>query len=193
MHDIEPYHRWRDLYVASEDERSPFHGRQYDEFKFTQAIYNYYIHPQWDNFGSPTLYLKVLFVDYDKGYTIIELIGEWNDAIGNDIKFLKRDLIDDMTDEGIHRFILICDNVLNFHGDDDCYYEEWYEDIRDEEGWICILNTFKHVEEEMKDTRLQYFVNFGEQYNEVNWRIMAPKSLYSKVKDLLKKRVKRLS
>ena len=92
MHDIEPFHRWREYYVASEDERSPFYGRNYSEFHFSQKIYNYFIHPQWDHFGSATLYVKILYVDYERSYAIIELIGEWNDAIGNDIMFLKRDL-----------------------------------------------------------------------------------------------------
>jgi len=81
MHDIEPYYKWREYYVASEDERSPFFGRTYDEFKFTKKIYNYFIHPQWDYIGSPTLYIKILYVDYTLGYTLIELIGEWNDAV----------------------------------------------------------------------------------------------------------------
>ncbi len=43
--------------------------------------------------GSETLYLKILFVDYDERYAIIELIGEWNDAINNDIMLLKRDIV----------------------------------------------------------------------------------------------------
>ncbi|MEZ5031239.1 MAG: hypothetical protein R2787_07550 [Saprospiraceae bacterium] len=66
MHDIEPHFLWRDLYVASEDRHSPFFRRQYDEFHFTQKVYNYYIHPQWDNLGSTTLYGKALFVDYEE-------------------------------------------------------------------------------------------------------------------------------
>ena len=66
MHDIEPFYNWRHLYVSEEDERSPFYGRIYSEFEFTQTIYNYYIHPQWDEFGSRTLYMKVLLADYDR-------------------------------------------------------------------------------------------------------------------------------
>ena len=65
MHDIEPHYMWRDQYVASDDQRSPFFGRQYDEFRFTKKIYNYFIHPQWDEFGSNTLYLKIIYTDYD--------------------------------------------------------------------------------------------------------------------------------
>ena len=79
MHDIEPFYKWRNYYIASEDEKSPFFGRIYDEFTFKNKIYNYFIHPQWDTIGSPTFYAKSLFVDYEESYAIIELIGEGND------------------------------------------------------------------------------------------------------------------
>ena len=45
MHAIEPHYNWRDYYIASEDERSPFYGRIYSEFEFTHAIYDHVIHP----------------------------------------------------------------------------------------------------------------------------------------------------
>ena len=64
MQDIEPYYSWSHLYTAAEDELSPFYGRVYSEFEYSNTIYNYYIHPQWDVFGSSTLYVKVLFVVY---------------------------------------------------------------------------------------------------------------------------------
>ena len=94
MQDIEPYYNWRDYYIASEDELSPFYQREYSEFEYTNAIYNYLIHPQWDDIDSPTLYIKILFVDYELNYAIIELFGEWNDCINNDIMTLKRDIIE---------------------------------------------------------------------------------------------------
>lgn len=94
MHTIEPYYNWRHLYTAEEDEQSPFFGHVYSEFEFSNTVYNYYIHPQWDEIGSRTLYLKIIFVDYDVNYAIIEMIGEWNDAIENDIQTLKRNVID---------------------------------------------------------------------------------------------------
>ena len=178
MHDIEPYYSWRDKYIASEDERSPFYGRVYDEFRFTHQIYNYYIHPQWDDFGSGTLYLKVIYADYELGYAIIEMLGEWNDCLANDIMYLKREVIDALAEEGIYKYILVCENVLNFHGSDDCYYEEWYEDVNERDGWICFMNLLNHVEEEMRDTQIQHYVNFGEAYNYDNWRALKPKSLY---------------
>lgn len=185
MHDIEPFHLWRDQYIASEDERSPFYGREYDEFQFTQTIYNYYIHPQWDDFGSPTLYTKILFADYDEGFAIMEMLGEWNDCLQNDIMYLKRDLADRMIKQGIYKFILICENVLNFHASDDCYYEEWYEDIRDNDGWICLLNTWKHVEEEMLETRLQEYMHFGGLFNQINWRAQEPLDFFHAIDTLI--------
>jgi hypothetical protein len=187
MHDIEPFFHWRDEYIASEDERSPFYGRVYDEFRFTQTIYNYYIHPQWDNFGSPTLYAKILFADYDEGFAIIEMLGEWNDCLQNDVMFLKRDLADMMIRQGIYKFAFLCENVLNFHSSDDCYYEEWYEDVRDDDGWICFLNLWKHVEEEMLDTRLQDYVHFGHFFNQINWRTMQPDQLFQALDALILK------
>ena len=185
MHDIEPYYRWRDNYIASEDERSPFFGRVYDEFRFTHQIYNYYIHPQWDDFGSATLYLKVIYADYELGYAIIEMLGEWNDCLSNDIMYLKREVVDALSEQGIHKYILICENVLNFHGSDDCYYEEWYEDISDRQGWICFVNTLDHVWEEMRDTQLQHYVNFGREFNNINWRPFKPKALFKSLDKLV--------
>jgi hypothetical protein len=172
MHDIEPYFKWRNVYIASTDEKSPFFGRSYDEFYFTKKIYNYLIHPQWDHFGSPTLYLKVLYVNYNDGLMIVEMIGEWNDAIHNDVMLLKQNLVDQAIDEGIRKFIFLCDNVLNFHGSDDCYYEEWFEDI--EGGYICLVNTQRHVEEEMVETRINYFVHLGEEFNDFTWQKYTP-------------------
>src|ERR1700750_1698675 len=134
MHAIEPFYNWRHIYTAEEDPRSPFYGRVYSEFEFSQAVYNYYIHPQWDEFGSRTLYLKILFADYEFHFAVIEMIGEWNDAIENDIMILKRDVIDKMIEKGINKFILVPENVLNFHSGDKDYYQEWYEEVSDAGG-----------------------------------------------------------
>lgn len=75
--------------------------------------------------------------------------------------FLKRDLIDILSKNNIYKFIIFCDNVLNYHGDDDCYYEEWYDDIKDDIGWVCLVNTFDHVAAEMQRYSLQYYLNYG--------------------------------
>ncbi len=185
MHDIAPFHRWQDDYDSAGDKNSPFYRRTYDEFGYSLKVYNHFIHPQWDEFGSLTLYLKILFADYEEGFAIIEMIGEWNDCLYNDVMFLKREVADELMRHGIRKFIIIAENVLNFHASDDCYYEEWYEDVKDEDGWICLLNLFPHVEEEMNDARLGYYLNFGRRLNEVNWRALSPKNLLIKVEDLM--------
>ena len=185
MHDIEPYYKWRDRYSSERDDKSPFYGRVYSEFTYTNKIYNYFIHPQWDDFGSQTLYLKIIFVDYLEGFAMIELIGEWNDCLHNDIMYLKREVIDRMLKQGIHKYILFCSNVLNFHGSDDAYYEEWSEDVQDEGGWVCFVNTLDHVYEEMQSTRLHYYVNLGVNYNHVNWRGKKPMDIFNAVENVL--------
>lgn len=190
MHDIEPHFKWRDHYTAERDKKSPFYGRSYSEFSFTNQIYNYYIHPQWDNMGSNTLYLKLLFTDYEKQFAIIELIGEWNDCLYNDIMFLKREVIDVLIKNDITKFILIGENVLNFHSGDNCYYEEWYEDIRDEDGWITFLNLHEHVTEEMTTAQIQFYCNLGGIFNEVNWRPYKPQNLFEVIDAMVNNSIK---
>lgn len=187
MQDIEPFYNWRHLYIASEDERSPFFEREYSEFLYTNAIYNYLIHPQWDDIDSPTLYIKILFVDYEQGYGIIELIGEWNDCINNDIMLLKRDIIEQMMQYGIKKFILIGENVLNYHASDDEYYQEWFEEVED--GWIAFLNFRKHVLDEFQRANIDYYILSGGQLNDIAWRTSTPQQLFEKVDHYVQKRI----
>ena len=187
MHEIEPYYKWRDDYIASEDERSPFYETEYNEFEFDKQVYNYLLHPQWDSFGSNTLYIKVLYADYDLGFTIIELIGEWNDAIDNDIMLLKREILELMMDEGINHFILLGENVLNFHTSDDSYYEEWFQEVED--GWIAGVNFREHVLDEFKQSNIDYYINFGGGLENMNWRALKPVQFFQKVEDQLQKRL----
>jgi hypothetical protein len=189
MHDIEPYYFWRDEYIASEDSDSPFFNREYNEFFFENKIYNYYIHPQWDPFGSPTLYTKVLYVDYDLEFAILEMFGEWNDCIQNDIMFLKRNLAEPMMDKGIKKFILICENVLNFHGHEDCYYEEWHEEVQDMGGYVALVNTLNHVTDEFRATYLDYYMFFGAPLNELNWRKLKPSQVVTSVEYALSRQI----
>lgn len=187
MHDIEPYYRWRDDYIAAEDENSPFYNTQYSEFEFDKQVYNYLLHPQWDSFGSNTLYLKILFVDYDRGYCIIEFIGEWNDAISNDIMLMKRELFDVMVDQGINKFVLIGENVLNFHYSDDSYYEEWFQEVED--GWIAGINFREHVIREFRSANIDYYISFGGELDELNWRSLKPLQVFKKVEEQLLRRL----
>jgi hypothetical protein len=185
MHEIEPFHLWRDYYIASEDKLSPFFRRQYSEFHFTNKIYNYYIHPQWDFFGSSTLYCKIIFADYNKQFAVIEFIGEWNDALHNDIMEMKHGLIDVLIKHGIRKFILIGENVLNFHASDELYYEEWYDDIKDDDGWIVGLNFRDHVVQEMRKTKIHYYINLGETYNDILWRKVKPFNMRELIETLM--------
>ena len=187
MHSIEPFYNWRHLYIASEDERSPFFGKEYSEFEFSHAIYNYVIHPQWDEIGSSTLFIKLLYADYDKHFCIIELIGEWNDVLYNDIMFLKRNIIDPMIEEGINRFILIGENILTFYSGDNDYYSEWFDDLED--GWIVAINFRQHVIEEFVSSRLDYYIAFGGSFNAFNWRAWQPESLFEKIESMVMKRL----
>jgi len=187
MHEIEPYYRWRDYYIAAEDERSPFFKREYDEFQYSQKIYNYFLHPQWDTIGSPTLYIKILFTDYIQQFSILELIGEWNDCINNDIMFLKREVIDNLTYEGISKFLLIGENVLNFHGSDDCYYEEWYDDMAGKDGWITMINLREHVIEEMDQYSLASYLNYGYHLIDLNWRTHKPEQAIDLIENRFRK------
>jgi hypothetical protein len=186
MHEIEPYYNWRHLYTAEEDERSPFYGRVYSEFEFSQTIYNYYIHPQWDEFGSRTLYMKLLYADYDLHFVIIELIGEWNDAIENDIMTLKRDIIDKLEAEGITKFILITENVLNFHSGDKDYYIEWFEEATDENGWIVALNMPEATQYDFRKRKLNYFIELMQL---CNWRSYKPEDLFTIINDEISRRL----
>lgn len=187
MQDIEPFYNWRELYIAADDELSPFHGNEYSEFEYSNTVYNYYIHPQWDTFGSNTLYLKVLYADYDRGFSVIEFIGEWNDALYNDVMFLKREVIEPMMGNGISRFILIGENVLNFHGSDDCYYEEWYQEVED--GWITAINFRPHVLKEMERFNLDYYLISGGELDELNWRLFNPLELLNRVESVITRRI----
>ncbi len=187
MHDIEPYYNWLHLYSAAEDELSPFYGREYSEFNFTHTVYNYLIHPQWDEFGSNTLYIKILYVDYSDGYAIIEMIGEWNDALYNDIMMLKRDVVEALEYEGITRFVMIGENVLNFHSSDDSYYEEWFQETED--GWIAFVNFRDHVLEEFRRTHIDYYVNFGGELDNISWRKLAPRQLFEKINQIMSRRL----
>ena len=187
MQDIEPYYNWRHIYAAEEDARSPFYGRTYNEFQYTMQVYNYFIHPQWDYVGeSETLYIKILFVDYQQHYAIIEMIGEWNDAIENDIMHLRRNVTDTMYKNGIYKFILIGESVLNFHSSDDSYYEEWHEQIEDENGWLVLLNL---PQQSMHDFKIARITNYLEMLELPQWRTLRPELMFALIDEEMGRRL----
>ncbi len=176
MQTIEPYLRWSAIYSGYADSLSPFYGHSNDGFTCTHTIYDHYIHPLWDSIGSKTLYLKLQYVDYQQHYAIIELMGEWNDCLYNDIMYLKREVIDVLVQAGVSKFILIGENVLNFHYSDDLYYEEWLDDCED--GWIVALNFRDHVLAEMDKLNLHNYLLYGGALNTVKWRTLTPQKLF---------------
>lgn len=182
MHNIEPFPNWQHLYLAEEDESSPFFGQEHSEFEFSNTVYNYYIHPQWDEFGSKTLYLKVLFADYEQQFCIIEFIGEWNDAVENDIMQLKRSVIDPILSTGILKFILIMEQVLSFHSSDDSYYQEWAEELEETDGWVVFLNAPEYEKEEFHNAHIDRYCFF---MNYPQWRTHQPQHLFEMLEEKL--------
>ena len=187
MHTITPFHRWETDYDPATDEKSPFYGKEYNYDLYSDTIYGYYIDPAWDCIGSETLYVKLIFVDYDRKYAIIEMIGEWNDAIENDIMYFKTNVTNHLIKNGIQDFILLGANILNFHGSDDCYYEEWFEDVED--GWICAINFQTFVYQEWRKYNIDAYLNYGGELEIDNWRTMKAPHFYEKVKEIMQKRL----
>ena len=179
MHALEPFYNWQHQYVSEADPRSPFYGRKHSEFEYSHTIYNFYIHPQWDDLGSKTLYGKVLIADYEERYVILELIGEWNDAVENDIMTLKREVLEPFESEGIRCFILIAENVLNFHSDISDYYEELAEELADLGGWIVCLNMPDASRDEFEQAGLDRFLPLRDL---PDWRKYKPIHLFRKWK-----------
>ena len=186
MHELEPTYNWRKYYISEVDKKSPFYGRTYG-YSYQNTIYGYYIDPNWDDIGSETLYCKILMVDYATRYAVIELFGEWNDALHNDIMFLKRTVIDYLVEKGIYQFILIGENILQFHGGEQDYYEEWFEDIED--GWIAAVSFRDFILEEFRRYHLDSYINFGGTLQIENWRTMKPNLFYESVKGLIMRRL----
>lgn len=196
MHDIEPYSNWIKYYNSSEDNRSPFFGKKYNFERYSDTIYGYYIDPAWDFMGSETLYIKILYTNYASGFTVIELFGEWNDAIYNDIMYLKRNILDELRAAGINKFILLGENVLNFHGSDDSYYEEWFDEVEDTEGmvevgpgWIAAVSFPDFIQDELKKYHIDQYVNMGGTLQVSNWRTLHPLVFFDMIDGLIQRRI----
>ncbi len=190
MHSIQPHSAWRSRYIASEDSRSPFFLNQGAPSNgIYHQMYDYVINPEWDDIGCETLFLKVLFVDYAEGCAIIELIGEWNDALHNDIMEVKRRVIDPMLLEGVQRFVLIGDNLLNLHAGSEEYYAEWAEEVEEEGGWVVGLNFRQHVFDELAQARISRYLWSGERFRLSTWRVKDPLSLCQAVEIMVQKRL----
>jgi hypothetical protein len=118
---------------------------------------------------------------------VIELLGEWNDILYNDIMFLYRNVIETLLENDIRYFILIGENVLNFHSDTADYYEEWFDNL--DVGWIIGLNFRDHVVFEFSQANLDYYIAFGGRFDMFPWRTMLPDQLFKLLDELMTKRL----
>ncbi len=102
---------------------------------------------------------------------------------------LKSEVGDVLQSEGIHRFILIGENVLNFHFSDDCYYDEWFDEVTGDDGWIALLNFREHVITDMQSIDLDSYFVLGGELSEIGWRTYSPSNLYQRIDDCVSQRL----
>jgi hypothetical protein len=186
LHDIEPFYGWLQWYNQQMDPNSPFHEVEHNQFVFNRSINEIPAHPLWDEIGSESLLVKILFADYDEGYAIIELFGEWNDLFENDYKLFSENCLTFLIDAGISRFILVCENVFHTYLQSDDYYDALQDELGDE-GWICLLRARPHVKEEMEHYGIAPYFYWSELLDELNWRKLRPEPLYELVADRIRK------
>ena len=178
MHNLEPFYGWRDFYRAEDDDKSPFYEKEYNEFEFSEVIYNHYIHPQWDSIESDTLFAKIIYVNYDSGMAMVELIGEWNDAISNDIELLIANLLDFLINEGVNKIILLGTYVLNYHAGENDYYLDLLDKL--EGGWLKYLEFSEPVLNEMRANGVLDYLS-PVNLQSINWRIKQPEAILNEV------------
>jgi len=119
-------------------------------------------------------------------FAIIELIGEWNDAIENDIMTLRRNITDLLFKNGITQYIIISENVLNFHSSDDSYYEDWKEQLEEDNGWVVLLNMPEQSQYDFKKSRITNYINFVDL---IDWRTFKPELIFQLIDNMLMKRI----
>jgi hypothetical protein len=107
---------------------------------------------------------------------------------------LKRNVIDQLTFEGIKKFILIGENVLNFHGSDDSYYEEWFEETQESEdesgpGWIAAVSFPEFIRQEFEKYHIDQYVNMGGTLEIDKWRTLQPRSFFELIDRLIQRRL----
>mgnify|MGYP006267077413 CR=1 FL=1 len=185
LRDIEPFYGWLRLYSHDQDKRSPFHEVEHNQFYYDRSINHIPAHPLWDDFGSESLLLKILYADYQEGYAIIELFGEWNDLFDNDFKLLAENCLTYLIDEGINKFILICENVFHIYPETDDYYQALHEELED--GWLCAMRLRGHVREEMESYGIADYFYMSPLLDDVSWRKLKPIQLYQLVQTRMPK------
>ena len=88
--------------------------------------------------------------------------------------------------EGIFKFILIGENVLNFHSGIKEYYEELYDEVSEENGWVVCLNMPEQTQYDFKHAKLNRYV---ELMALDNWRTYKPYHLFKKIDNELAARL----
>jgi hypothetical protein len=99
---------------------------------------------------------------------------------------LKREIIDRLSKLKITKYILITENVLNFHSSDKEYYQEWFEEVTEENGWIVSLNMPEATQQDFRKKKLHYYIELMEI---ADWRIYKPYHLFRKIDDQISKRI----
>jgi MFS superfamily sulfate permease-like transporter len=99
---------------------------------------------------------------------------------------MRRDVTDDMYKQGITKFIIIAENVLNFHSSDADYYEEWREQLQDDGGWVTILNMPEQSQYDFKRARL---TNYIELMDFPQWRTLKPDIVFQQIDNLMLRRL----
>ncbi len=183
--EIEPFYGWLSLYSHEKDPHSPFHQIQHNLFYFDRYIHNIPCHPLWDDIGSESLLIKILYADYQEGFAIIELFGEWNDLFENDYKLLAENCLTFLIDKGIQRFILVGENVFHIYLETDDYYQALQEEL--EAGWICIVRPREEVRMEMESYGILDYFYWSPIVDELPWRKLRPIQFYRIIADRMGK------
>lgn len=179
LYEVEPYYGWLPFYSHDKDPFSPYHKVEHNLFYLDRTMNNIPVHPLWDTIGSESLLVKILFADYQTGYAVVELFGEWNDLFENDYKLLAERCLTYLIDQGIQRFIFICENVFHIYLESDDYYEALQEEL--EGGWISLIRPRDRVLEEMQDYQIDHYFYHSPILDEVPWRKLKPFQLYAMV------------
>ena len=185
LHHIEPFYGWLKWYSHDQDECSPFHQVEHNLFYFDRSVNRIPAHPLWDDIGSESLLVKILYADYDQGFAIIELFGEWNDLFENDYKLLAENCLTYLIDHGIQKFILLCENVFHAYFQSDDYYQALQEEL--EEGWVCLLRPREEVWEDMQSYGITSYFYRSPILDEFPWRRLKPHQLFQLVESRMNK------
>ncbi|MGB4845051.1 MAG: hypothetical protein WBP16_11340, partial [Ferruginibacter sp.] len=91
-----------------------------------------------------------------------------------------------MFSQGINKFILIAENVLNFHSSDDSYYEEWREQVEDTGGWIAVVDMPAQSQYDFRQARLTNYITL---IDFPQWRTLKPELVFQQLDDVIVKRL----